>query len=224
MADCAKPNEERSSQQHNAAACLSRDWRRQPRTATGCGYRCERSSSSRNSSNRPRIAAASQSTDAGLQQGGAEPVVASVGDVVTLKWKCFDGQGELLGSSDTNEEGPTTFEVGAGDIVGNRLFEAFDEAVRGMAVGDLTSMKAEGGEWKEELLFRVPRDHPEMERLAGRYKNQGGIQEGAVVELSNGGMALVVQADDEVVVLDANNMLAGNVLDFELELVDIERS
>lgn len=85
----------RSSQQHNAAACLSRDWRRQPRTATGCGYRCERSSSSRNSSNRPRIAAASQSTDAGLQQGGAEPVVASVGDVVTLKWKCFDGQGEV---------------------------------------------------------------------------------------------------------------------------------
>jgi FKBP-type peptidyl-prolyl cis-trans isomerase 2 len=54
--------------------------------------------------------------------------------------------------------------------------------------------------------------------------SQGGIQEGAVVELSNGGMALVVQADDEVVVLDANNMLAGNVLDFELELVDIERS
>lgn len=45
-----------------------------------------------------------------------------------------------------------------------------------------------------------------------------------MVELSNGGMALVVQADDEVVVLDANNMLAGNVLDFELELVDIERS
>lgn len=30
---------------------------------------------------------------------------------------------QLLGSSDTNEEGPTTFEVGAGDIVGNRLFE-----------------------------------------------------------------------------------------------------
>lgn len=32
------------------------------------------------------------------------------------------------------------------------------------------SMQAEGGEWKEELLFRVPRGHPEIERLEGRYK------------------------------------------------------
>lgn len=31
-------------------------------------------------------------------------------------------------------------------------------------------VQAEGGEWKDELLFRVPRQHPEMERLAGRYK------------------------------------------------------
>jgi hypothetical protein len=31
-------------------------------------------------------------------------------------------------------------------------------------------VQAAGGEWKDELLFRVPRQHPEMERLAGRYK------------------------------------------------------
>lgn len=27
-----------------------------------------------------------------------------------------------------------------------------------------------GGQWKQELLFTVPRDHPEVERLEGRYK------------------------------------------------------
>jgi hypothetical protein len=27
-----------------------------------------------------------------------------------------------------------------------------------------------GGEWKQELLFTVPREHPEVERLEGRYK------------------------------------------------------
>jgi hypothetical protein len=30
--------------------------------------------------------------------------------------------------------------------------------------------QAEGNEWKRDLLFDVPRDHPEMQRLAGRYQ------------------------------------------------------
>ncbi|KAL4452593.1 hypothetical protein ABPG75_008255 [Micractinium tetrahymenae] len=159
----------------------------------------------------------------GSEAPGSAPLVAVEGDIVTLNWKCFSEEGELLESSDQNEE-PTTFEVGAGDIVGNRLFEAFDEAVRGLAVGDFTRIQAEGGEWKQELMFKVPRGHPEIERLEGRYKNQGGLREGLLVELSNGGMALVVKADDEAVILDANNMLAGKKLWFELELAAIDRA
>lgn len=31
-------------------------------------------------------------------------------------------------------------------------------------------LQISGGDWKEELLFTVPRDHPEVERLEGRYK------------------------------------------------------
>ncbi len=31
-------------------------------------------------------------------------------------------------------------------------------------------LQAQGNDWKEELLFQVPRDHPEMQRLEGRYK------------------------------------------------------
>jgi hypothetical protein len=38
--------------------------------------------------------------------------------------------------------------------------------------------------------------------------SQGGLKEGLLVELSNGGMALVVKADEETVVLDANNMVS----------------
>ena len=30
--------------------------------------------------------------------------------------------------------------------------------------------QAEGGEWKEELLFVVPREHEEMMRLENRYQ------------------------------------------------------
>ena len=51
----------------------------------------------------------------------------------------------------------------------------------------------------------------------------GGVKEGLVVQLSNGGMALVVKEDEGSVTLDANNMLAGKSLVFELELVAIER-
>ncbi len=39
-------------------------------------------------------------------------------------------------------------------------------------------------------------------------RSQGGLKEGLLVELSNGGMALVVKADEETVVLDANNMVS----------------
>ena len=53
--------------------------------------------------------------------------------------------------------------------------------------------------------------------------SSGGIQEGQIVELSNGGMALVVKSDEEIIVLDTNNVLAGKSLTFELELVGLER-
>lgn len=149
--------------------------------------------------------------------------VAVEGDLVTVHWKCINEEGVVLENSRDSEEGPTTFEVGAGDIVGNRLFEAFDAAVRGMAVGDVTSIKADGGDWNPDLLFKVPVDHTEVQRLQGRYKNQGGLREGMVVELSNGGMAVVIQMGGNDVVLDANNMLAGKMLSFELELINIAK-
>lgn len=54
--------------------------------------------------------------------------------------------------------------------------------------------------------------------------SQGGVQAGLIVELSNGGMAVVVSCDDTQVALDANSMLAGKALRFELELVGLERA
>jgi hypothetical protein len=181
------------------------------------------------------------------------------------------------------------------------LVQAFDEAVRGMAIGDTVRIKvsrrdrvpfvvegkdilkekdaeryflsrfsqAEGGPWREDLLFRVPRDHQEVQRLEGRYKkwaavsfpiiksflrhcithmrddawlfacfylsnraipaflsthrSSGGVQVGQIVELSNGSMAVVVRCEEETVFLDANNVLAGKSLAFELELMGLER-
>lgn len=152
------------------------------------------------------------------------PRKAEVGDVVSIHWACLDEHGATIETSQTSGE-PTTFEVGAGDIVGNELFEAFDEAVRGLSVGETIGIKADGPTWTEELMFNVPMDHPEIERMNGRYKNQGGCHEGLLAELSNGGMAVVVKVDEQagMVVLDANSMMAGKSMIFELELLDIAR-
>lgn len=37
-------------------------------------------------------------------------------------------------------------------------------------------MQASGGEYNPELLFTVPRDHPEMQRLALETVDKGGMQ------------------------------------------------
>lgn len=62
------------------------------------------------------------------------------GDIVTLHWTCSNEDGEVLESSRPSND-PATFEVGAGNIVGNRIFEAFDEAVRGLAIGETVSIR-----------------------------------------------------------------------------------
>lgn len=42
--------------------------------------------------------------------------------------------------------------------------------------------------------------------------SQGGLQAGMIVELSNMALASVLEADDKIVKLDANNMMAGQLL------------
>ena len=71
------------------------------------------------------------------------------------------------------------------------------------------------------IALQVPRDHEEIARLEGRYKNQGGLKEGMVVELANGASAIVVGLSDEAVRIDANNMMAGKTRTFEVMLLDI---
>lgn len=70
--------------------------------------------------------------------------------------------------------------------------------------------------------MQVPREHQEIVRLEGRYKSQGGLKEGMVVELANGESAIVVDLKDESVQIDANNMMAGKTRTFEVMLQSIE--
>uniref|UniRef100_A0A383V445 peptidylprolyl isomerase n=1 Tax=Tetradesmus obliquus TaxID=3088 RepID=A0A383V445_TETOB len=154
------------------------------------------------------------------------PVVVVEGDIVTFHMTCADADGKILESTKdgSKENEPMAFEIGAGDIINNPLFQAFDGALRGLAVGESVELQMSGPEWQSELLFSVPRDHPEIERLEGRYKNLGGLAEGLAVELANGSMAVVVEAGPEAVKLDANSMMAGKTLLFTLEVLGIDSS
>lgn len=153
-----------------------------------------------------------------------EPLRAGPGDLVYVHFDIYDETGEMLIDSSRSVGEPMTFEVGAGEIVGNKIFEVFDTAVRGMTKGDITELQAQGSDWTPELLFQVPLDHPEVQRLQGRYKNQGGLQKFMVVELVNGHMAIVSDMTDEGVELDANAMMAGRSMTIRLELMGIERA
>lgn len=77
-------------------------------------------------------------------------------------------------------------------------------------------------DWNQDLLFTVPVDHPEVQRLQGKFKSAGGLQEGMVVELANGAQAHVLKISSENVVLDANSATAGRRVAFELELMSFE--
>lgn len=50
-----------------------------------------------------------------------------------------------------------------------------------------------------------------------------GIEAGVRVQLSNGAQATIKEVTDDEVVLDANHMLAGKALTFDVELMDIEK-
>jgi len=100
--------------------------------------------------------------------------------------------------------------------IGKQMLPGFDDAVRGLSVGDKTSIKLSPeqayGERNEQLVITFDASQaPE------------GIQIGDSVRLGSGGRqvpATVVKiADDGAVTVDANTPLAGKALAFDIEVV-----
>jgi len=149
---------------------------------------------------------------------GVEEV--KIGDTVSLDYSIRSKDGEEVQSS--TKTGPMTFEVGVGQSVQNPLFQGIDQEVLGLKVGDCKSLSMSGPDWNPDLLFKVPFDHPEIERLQRRYSAQGGLIEGEYVELVNGDTALVVKADKDTVTLDCNSAFAGNAVTIDIKVVNIE--
>lgn len=109
---------------------------------------------------------------------------------------------------------PLTFEVGA-----NQVIEGMEEGVIGLESGTSTTITVppeEGyGEWSEERVQEFDTDDL-RETVGGNA-----VEEGAYLEAQNGQMGELIHVDDETVRVDFNSDLAGETLEFDVEVLDV---
>ena len=151
----------------------------------------------------PTLAPASAATTASPSADGA----AKDGDLVSVHYHGTLDSGGVFDSSLERE--PLQFTVGAGMVI-----DGFDDAVRGLAVGESVTVRLEPaeayGERNPDLLIELPIESaPE------------GVEVGATLTAANGARARVVALTDTTITIDANHALAGQALTFEIELVAI---
>ncbi len=115
----------------------------------------------------------------------------------------------------SKEREPLEFTMGSGGII-----KGFEDAVRGMAVGEMKTIRIISGEaygpYRDDLVMSINKAQlpPDIEAKQGvvlslRHPN------GRTID------ALIAEVTAESVTLDANHPLAGEDLTFELELVEI---
>jgi len=150
------------------------------------------------------------------------------GDAVTIEYvgrltdgTVFDSSDEELaeetGLADTHPERqfqPLTIEIGD-----DKVIPGLQEALIGLAEGDseLFQIPPEQayGEYMEERVGEYDRDA--FEDMLGKP-----VAVGDEVETEDGLPGEVVDFDDDTVTVDFNHELAGETLEFEIEVVDVE--
>jgi FKBP-type peptidyl-prolyl cis-trans isomerase 2 len=112
------------------------------------------------------------------------------------------------------EYGPLTVEIGSG-----RVIEGIEGALVGQEEGATPTVAVPPekgyGEWTEDRVEEYDREEF-IQMVGGQIP-----EEGAYLETEDGGLAEVVHVDDEVVQVDFNHSLAGETLEFDIEIVDV---
>ena len=138
---------------------------------------------------------------------------AANGDTVKVHYKGTLNDGTEFDSSAGTD--PLQFTLGSGQVI-----PGFDNGVLGMEVNEKKSINipaAEAyGQKRDEMFVTVPRAElpPEIEPQVG-MPLQMQNQDGQVINV------LISEVTDESLTLDANHPLAGQDLNFDLELVEI---
>ena len=138
---------------------------------------------------------------------------AKSGDTVKIHYTGTLDDGTQFDSSAGRD--PLEFELGGGQVI-----PGFDSAVEGMAVGESKNVRIEPdqayGERHEQLVQQVPRSAlpDDLEPQVGMGL-QSQSPDGQVM------MLMVTEVADESITVDANHPLAGQALNFDIELVEI---
>jgi len=131
----------------------------------------------------------------------------NAGDRVSVHYRGSLDTGKEFDSSEGRD--PLEFVVGSGEVI-----PGFEEAVSQLAVGEKVTLRLEAedayGQRDESLVFNLPASGaPDRLRV------------GDQLLLDNDRPAVVTEITDATVVADANHLLAGQALTFEIELVAI---
>ena len=134
--------------------------------------------------------------------------VATAGDSVLVHYRGTLDDGSEFDSSLGRD--PLGFVVDGGGMI-----EGFNNAVRGMALGDKIIVRLEPseayGERSDERIFDIALANVPV-----------GTSIGDRLFSADGGSVMVVAINGATVTLDENHELAGEALTFEIELVEIE--
>ncbi|MDT5156845.1 MAG: hypothetical protein QOC99_3524 [Acidobacteriota bacterium] len=142
------------------------------------------------------------------------PEAAKNGDRVRVHYTGRLDDGEVFDSSKDGE--PLEFTVGAEEVI-----PGFDEAVRGMSVGDSKTVEIESGDAygprRDGLVTSISRETAQfpVEPQVGMSFALP-LQDGSQIEV------VVTEVTDTHVTIDGNHPLAGEKLIFDLELVGHE--
>ncbi len=134
--------------------------------------------------------------------------VVKDGDKVRVNYRGTLDDGTEFDSS--KGRSPLAFQVGSGQVI-----RGFDDAVRGLKVGESRTVRMEAKDAYGEANPDLVRDVPAAQAPAG-------LKAGDKVRLGNGQPAVVREVTPEYVKIDANHELAGKALTFEVELVAID--
>jgi peptidylprolyl isomerase len=139
---------------------------------------------------------------------------AKNGDRVRVHYTGRLTDGQVFDSSKDGE--PLEFTVGAGEVI-----PGFDEAVRGMNVGDTRTVEIESedayGPRRDTLVTQISR---EVARFP--TEPQVGMHFGLPLQDGNQIEVVVTEVTDTHITIDGNHPLAGEKLIFDVELIENE--
>lgn len=147
--------------------------------------------------------------------GCGKKMTAQDGDVVKVHYTGTLDDGTQFDSSAGRD--PLEFTIGAGQMI-----PGFEDAVRGMKVGDYKKVTIPAdeayGQPSEELYLEFP-----IEEMPEGLDPKVG--DSLYMQQSNGQVTAltIIEVTDTTVTVDANHELAGKDLTFEIELIELER-